>query len=335
LDLLTQGLLGAALSQSVAKPDTARLATGVGFAAGLLADADIFIQSSSDPLLTLQFHRHFTHSVFFIPFGALLAALILWPFVRNRLTARELYVYCLMGYSLSGFLDACTSYGTHLLWPLLEQRISFNIISIIDPVFTLALLIAVGIVYARRDRKFTWLGLGFAALYLLIGAVQLHRAEALATMVAQQRGHQATRLLVKPTLGNLILWRSIYEYDDRLFVDAVRVAWSEKTYAGESVPRFHAETGYPQLPPDSLLYRDLQRFSQFSDGYLAASRAHPGTIGDIRYSMLPNGVEPLWGIVVDPSRPDAHADFRFYRNTGPESRMRFWGMLAGEKISTP
>ena len=335
MDLLTQGLLGAAMSGSVSSRDSARLATGIGFAAGLLADADILIRSSTDPLLTIEYHRHFTHSLFFIPFGALLAALILWPFLRARLPARELYLYCLMGYSLSGLLDACTSYGTHLLWPLMGERISFNIISIVDPVFTLALLAAVIVAFAKRDRRATWLGLGFAALYLLIGAVQLHRAEAVAMAMAGQRAHQPSRLLVKPTLGNLVLWRSIYEFDGRLYVDAVRVGWNSMTYAGESVPRFNAGTDLPGLSPESTLYRDIRRFEQFSGGYLAASRAHPGAIGDIRYAMLPNGVEPLWGIIVDPARPDAHAEFRFYRDIGPENRQRFWSMLAGGRLTGP
>jgi inner membrane protein len=335
LDLLTQGLLGAALSQSVANRETARLATGVGLLAGLLADADILIRSSSDPLLNIEYHRHFTHSIFFVPFGALLAALILWPFLRNRLPARELYVYCLAGYSLSGFLDACTSYGTQLLWPLLDQRIAFNIISIVDPVFTLALLVAVVGVYMKLDRRIAWYGLGFAATYLLIGLVQLQRAEGVAMELAQQRTHQPARLLVKPTIGNLLLWRSIYEFDDRLYIDAVRVGWSSQTYAGDSVPVFRPEMGFPHLSPDSKLYRDLRRFSQFSDGYLAASRLHPGTIGDIRYAMLPNGTEPLWGIVVDPVRPEAHAEFRFFRDIGQENRHRFWGMLAGKNAPGP
>lgn len=64
MDLLTQGLLGAALAQAGSKQQETRVATGVGFFAGLIADADILIQSDQDPLLTVEFHRHFTHSIF-------------------------------------------------------------------------------------------------------------------------------------------------------------------------------------------------------------------------------------------------------------------------------
>ena len=59
--------------------------------------------------------------------------LLLWPFLRDKLPSRFLYLYCFAGYLFSGFIDACTSYGTYLLWPASNERISWNIISIVDP----------------------------------------------------------------------------------------------------------------------------------------------------------------------------------------------------------
>jgi inner membrane protein len=139
VDILTQGLLGAVFAQVIANKEEKKLASIAGAAAGLLADADILIRSSSDPLLTLEYHRHFSHSLFFIPFGAAIAMLLLWPLMRRRLSLRRLYIFCLAGYSLSGLLDACTSYGTYLFWPLSNERVALNIISIVDPIFTLSL----------------------------------------------------------------------------------------------------------------------------------------------------------------------------------------------------
>src|SRR3990170_7760450 len=82
MDLLTHGLLGGTLAQSCSRKSETRAATTVGFLAALLADADALIRSSTDPLLTLEYHRQFTHSLIFIPFGALLASLILWSAFR-------------------------------------------------------------------------------------------------------------------------------------------------------------------------------------------------------------------------------------------------------------
>ena len=106
MDLLTQGLLGATMAQSGAKQPEARIATGIGFFAGIAADVDILIQSENDPLLNIEFHRHFTHSLFFVPLGALIVALLLWPFLRKRLSFSRLYLFALLGYCLSGVLDS-------------------------------------------------------------------------------------------------------------------------------------------------------------------------------------------------------------------------------------
>ena len=39
------------------------------------------------------------------------------------------YLFCLLGYATHGMLDACTSYGTQLLWPFTNHRYAFNTIS--------------------------------------------------------------------------------------------------------------------------------------------------------------------------------------------------------------
>ena len=90
MDIVTQGLLGATLAQSAAESTRLRLATAVGFAAGLLPDADGLIRSGDDPLLFLEFHRHFSHSLVFIPAGALIAAAIFWLLLRRRLGFRQI-----------------------------------------------------------------------------------------------------------------------------------------------------------------------------------------------------------------------------------------------------
>ena len=140
MDILTQGLLGGVLAQAVCRDEEKKTASVAGLAAGLLADADVLIRSASDPLLSIEYHRHFSHALIFIPVGAALATLLLWPLLRKRCEWRRLYLFCLAGYSASGLLDACTSYGTHLFWPFSDERVAFNIISIVDPLFTLILL---------------------------------------------------------------------------------------------------------------------------------------------------------------------------------------------------
>src|SRR5690606_23626532 len=102
------GLLGALAAQAVSRPEKIRYAAGIGLVAALLPDADVLIRSAQDPLLTLSYHRHFTHSLLFVPVIAFVAALLCWPLVRKQLTGSGIYLCALAGAATAGILDACT-----------------------------------------------------------------------------------------------------------------------------------------------------------------------------------------------------------------------------------
>lgn len=333
MDVITQGLAGAMVAQMAARPAQARLAAGIGALAGLLADADVFINSPDDPLLTLEYHRQFTHSIFFIPFGGLIAALLLWPFVRRHLPFGRLYLLAFMGYLPSGLIDACTSYGTQLLWPLSDARIDWSVIAIIDPVFTGVLVVAVAWSAIKRTPVPARIGLVLALLYLLLGLAQRDRAETVAMALAQARGHVPTRLEAKPTLGNLVLWRVLYETEGRFYIDAVRVGFftASRTYVGGSVARFSTER-LAGLQPDSVLAGDIARFVWFSQGFVAQHPRRPEILGDIRYAMLPNDLVPLWGIEMDLAQQDRHVNFVTFRRVDRATRQAFWAMLWGDDV---
>ena len=332
MDILTQGLLGGVLAQAVARPQEKKIATLAGLFAGLLADLDILIRSAEDPLLTIEYHRHFTHSLVFIPLGAAIAALLLWPLLRRHLPAKRLYLFCLAGFSLSGVLDALTSYGTMLFWPFSEQRIAFNLMPVIEPFFTLILLLSLILGLRMSHRPVALVGLLLCACYIGVAFVQQQRALETEQLLGDERGHEPRRLIVKPTLGNLLLWRAVYLHEDQIYVDAVRVGLLAETrvYPGQSVPLFRLSEQLPTLEPGSVLAKDIRRFTRFSEGYVARDPKQPRVLGDIRYSMLPNSVRPLWGIVIDPGAPQAHVDYRFFRDHTPALRQNFMAMLRGD-----
>src|SRR3989338_4001261 len=334
MDLLTHGLLGGTLAQSCSKKEEARAASTVGFVAALLADADALIQSSSDPLLTLEYHRQFTHSLIFIPFGALLVALILWPALRKfgqPLGFRRIYLYALLGCATSGFLDACTSYGTHLLWPFSGERIAWSIMPIFEPVFTLILGAAMVVGWLARKTLPGRIGLLLAAVYLSIGWLQHQRAEEAIRATIMQRGHEAGKLTVKPTMGNLLLWRSIYRSGGIYHIDAVRIGLdgAARVYPGNAARAFDISRDMPGLSQTSTLHHDILRFGTFSDGYLALHPDDPGLLGDVRYAMLPTSIRPLWGIRLDMRHPEAHVQFEISRRMPGQEIGQFIGMLRG------
>lgn len=333
MDLLTQGLLGGTLALAAAPRKDSRKAVAIGFAAALLADADVFIQSGDDPLLNVEFHRHFTHALIFIPAGALLAALLLWPLLRKQVAFKRIYLYALLGYATSGLLDACTSYGTHLLWPFSDTRIAWSIIAIVDPVFSLLLLLALIAGFKYRRPMPARVGLTLAGAYLLLGLWQHHNALQSALELAASRGHEVQRIIVKPTIANLVLWRSVYLSGGHYHVDAIRIGPGPKRiYPGAAVPRFELDRDMPDVEAGTVMARDIERFARLADDFVVRDPQRDRVLIDVRYSMLPTAIAPMWGIELDPASPAGHARFEIYRDRPDDARARFLAMLLGHDL---
>ncbi len=333
MDILTQGLAGAVIASSIAKPQQLRAAAAIGFFAGLLADADVLIRSTDDTLLFLDFHRHFTHALLFIPIGGLVAALIAWPFARRRLAFPSIYLFALLGYFPSGLIDACTSYGTSLLWPFSDARVAWSVVSIVDPIFTFFLIAGLGLALAKRSALPVRLAVALALLYLLFGMLQRERAEAAAHELALSRGHAIERIAVHPTLGNVLLWRSVYLAHGQFHIDGVRVGLlaPSRVYAGGTLPKF-APGDLPGMERGSVLARDIERFDYFSDGFVARHPERPNVLGDVRYALLPNSTLPLWGIRFDPAQQGEHVAFMTFRQHDRAERRAFMDMLLGRPL---
>ena len=330
MDPVSQGVLGAAAAGAIARPKQVAAAGLLGALAGMAPDLDVLIRSSVDPLLFLEYHRQFTHSLAFIPIGAALCAALLYPFARKWCRARDAYLYCLAGFATHGLLDACTSYGTQLYWPFSHERVAWSVISIVDPLFTVPILILV-VLAARRQRTFlARAACVWAALYLALGLVQRERAESVGHVLAASRNHYPASVEAKPAFASLLLWKTIYQTEDRYYVDAVHVGPSKVSFPGESVPRLRLPRDLPWLSPETQQARDVERFRWFSQDHLALHPDNPHQVIDIRYSMIPNRIEPLWGIELDPQRPaDAFSEFFTERTLTREDRQRWLEMILG------
>ena len=324
MDPVSQGAFGAALAESASRQRVAA-ASVVGALAGMAPDLDVLIRSSTDPLLFLEYHRQFTHALAFIPFGALVCAGLLHAFVRRRLRFRETYLFALLGYGSHGFLDACTSYGTQLFWPFSDARVAWNAVAVVDPLFTVPVLALVLTAALRRRAGFGRLAFFWAIVYLGLGGLQGWRAEHGARALAEARGHEPERRLVKPSFANLLVWKSVYATGGWYYVDALRVGLDVTYFPGDRVRRLVVNRALPWLAPGSRQAGDLERFRRFSDGYLASARR--GTVIDVRYSLLPNEIDPLWGIRFDARHQERHVDFFTERTMTASERVAFLEML--------
>tara|TARA_X000000368_G_scaffold39465_1_gene28685 strand:+ start:258 stop:1271 length:1014 start_codon:yes stop_codon:yes gene_type:complete len=329
MDPLSQGAVGAAFAQSSANKKNIFKIGVIGFLAGLAPDLDILIKSSTDPILFLEYHRQFTHSLFFIPFGSLIVALMLFPFVKSSMSVKTVYYASLLGYATHGLLDACTSYGTQLFWPFSNERVTWNNISIVDPLFTIPVLILVVIAIKTKKKIFSFFSIGWIIFYLSLGFIQYERALLAAVELAQMRGHSHERLTLKPSFGNLILWKSIYQHKETFYVDAIRTAQSSTWCTGESIRVFDYQYHLPDLEKESQQKKDIERFRWFSQDYLGYDKER-NIVTDVRYSMIPNQIAPMWGLMIDEQRGvNDHAIWWTNRSLDQSQIDLFKSMLKG------
>ena len=322
MDPVTHALAGATVAWAVSGGQLGRKSLLLGAAAAVLPDADVLIRSAADPLLAIEHHRGFTHSLLFIPFGALIATL---PFLRRIADSNlRAYLAALSAYATHPALDAATTYGTQLFWPFSSSRVGLDIISIIDPLFTL--ILAFALVAAYKTRRSLVIGaLAIALIWLAAGAVQRERATEAQRRVATSRGDDVIRGEVFPTLGNTILWRSVYRTGNTLRIDRIRVPWfrapSFSATASVSVALMDGSASAVSEPSREEHRRDFRRFAWFSDGWIARDPADATVIADARYSLRADTWSPVWGIrfTTDPTRPTEWVNRTRERARNPRS----------------
>lgn len=190
------------------------------------------------------------------------------------------------------------------------MRFAWDNIAIIDPIYTLPLLVGVIITIIQKKNNWAKYTFAFSLFYLALGGLQHFRAKSILLENVEQRSHEVERYRVMPTIGNLFLWRTIYQSEGEYYVDAVSL-WplSKKSfYPGESVPKLNLREAFPNLEVSDTQFRDVERFNWFSQGWLAVHPSKPDVIGDLRYSADIKGVNPLWGIRLTPSNFDQHIE---------------------------
>jgi inner membrane protein len=298
MDPLTHALAGAAVSYALFGRRLGRHAAALGALAGIAPDIDHFVSSEADPLLYVEYHRFFTHSLAFSVIGSLICAL---PWIwrkRFRRDWKRLWICALPAYISHCLLDTATTYGTQLFWPFTNQRLGWDLIAVVDPLFTVVIGITLWIGIAKRNRTTVIAGVAFASAYLTLGGIQKTRALNVQARLAATRDHVIQRSEVMPTIGNNLVWRSLYLSDGNIHSDRIRAGWfSSATFReGTSLPLTTKEMLTSTESDGNQATRAFERFSWFSDGWVARSPFDESVIGDMRYSISTKAFDPIWGI---------------------------------------
>jgi inner membrane protein len=314
MDPLTQGLLGSTLCGALFTKQLGRWSWAVGLLAGMLADADMVVNFWMQPLEALYYHRHLTHTFWFIPIGGLLAALPFMLVPKMRLRRKTLLLAATAAYATHAPLDILTSYGTPFFWPLDYTRISLDIMPILDPIFTLILLLGTLVMTIRRSHKVARFALLIAGMYVAFAATQHNRATNAQLALIDHRTVTAKIARVMPTPGNIMVWHSVYKTSDAIQTDMIRVplttAHPAQIIEGKRHGLLQQERIFKRfkITPDSRIAKDIAEFEWFAGELVAPlAREENNKLADMRYTLQTDNDKPLWYIEVDFKKPDQPA----------------------------
>ena len=240
MDSLSQIVLGAGVQGAILGHYQGRKAYLYGAMLGTLPDLDTLIQYP-DPISNMTYHRGFSHSLIVLTALGLGGAWLIsryhrWRNMPLHYSTRRLALAMTLALTTHPILDSFTVYGTQLLWPLQSPLditpISIASVFIIDPLYTLPLLIAliVGVIKGCQlaafktgllvncQRLAVWMLL-LSSSYLLLGLGLKYHAQSQAEQTLAAANINTTRLKTMPVLPTILMWRTVAEDNQNRLIE--------------------------------------------------------------------------------------------------------------------
>lgn len=212
MDSLTQITLGSAIGVAVMGRRTQLWKAALwGGICGTMPDLDAFIDHG-DPVSNMTFHRAESHALFYQTLVSPLIAAIPARLHAEWRHFRHWWLAVWLILITHALLDLMTVYGTQIALPFTDFPFAVGSVFIIDPLYTVPLLIGViAALRLRNDRGLRWnqVGLALSTLYLLWSVVAQQWVLSVTRDSLAASGIQSDRILVTPTPFNTVLWRVV------------------------------------------------------------------------------------------------------------------------------
>lgn len=303
-----------------------------GAVCNTLPDLDVFVRHG-DPLLDVTLHRGNSHALFWLTLASPLIAGLIATVQRERALFMRWWLAVWLALVTHPLLDLFTVYGTQLLRPFDVAPHGIGSIFIIDPLFSLPLLVGVAMA-GRRPHGLRWnaAGLCISALYLAWGVAVQQHVTTLAERSLAAQGIAAQRLLVTPAPLNSVLWRIVAMGADGRYHEGFHSLLDK--------PGPIAFDAFPDGQPlrEALAGNaNVQRIAAFSHGFFKLSERD----GELRVTDLRMGQEPDYTFAFAVARRDGAAILpetpRLVGDRGDLDRSLqwLWRRLRGEPVAPP
>ena len=287
MDSVTHAALGAAVGEMMLGKRLGNRALAWGALFGTLPDLDAVFSIFFGNATNLWWHRGPSHSLVVMVAAAWwLAPRLAKMWKKEKITRKQAGWFVFAAWSTHVLLDCFTVYGTSVFWPLPAPRVAFNNLFIIDPLFTLPILVTLAwLAFLRtkkelpkRRRLNAW-GLGIAAAYVLLSVAMKFAVSAGIDADLARRKTVSKRRMEAPTPFNILLWRAVVDRGDELWVGYRSVFESRSNPVRWTIYPKGAEAVAGMQNS-----REFKNADHFSNGWwIARKHVNGAWIGDLRF----------------------------------------------------
>lgn len=224
MDTITHLAAGAVVGGLTGGEKAGKKALAWGAFFGYFPDVDVILGAFMTDMGALSFHRGITHSLLFTVIAPFLLALLPWYFhEKSPITYTRWTFIAFLALVSHVFLDIVTSYGTQIFMPFSNTLVYTANLSIIDPLFSLPLLIVaiLGFISGISFRNRRWLMLGgiiLSSLYLGWTFLNKSHVNEVFGDNFQQQDEEVQEFITQPSLFNNLLWRGIGSTEEGYYV---------------------------------------------------------------------------------------------------------------------
>jgi len=284
MDTLTHIVLGACAGEALAGKKLGKKAMLFGAIANNIPDADVLSSIWLKPPDTLLAHRGFTHSFLFAGIMTLFSGWLMKKiFRKNAFTLGEWFILFGVNIFLHLLIDAFTVYGTGWFEPFSNVRISFNMLFVADPFYTLPLLVAaIALLILSRSSpvrmKWAKAGLWISSLYVVYALFHKVSVDGIARTSLNNQHIAYSSFMSTPAPLNNFLWYIVAVNDSGYHIGYHSVFDHSGQVAFRYIPR-----------NDSLLKStdNLNKLIRFSKGMYQLQKINDSIVfNDLRFGQI-------------------------------------------------
>ncbi len=292
MDIVTQGLLGSTVGVAAYNKKLGRRAAIYGFLIGLMPDFDI-IAGYWGEWASLKYHRGPTHAFLVLILLSIPLGLTCRYLSRSDARKRDWIGLAFLSLITHPIIDWFTTYGTSLAWPFSDRRFAIDALPIIDPVFSLPLLIVtvLGLYFrngSARMQTFAGIALAAASIYAFSG---WHTSQTLierGSKIFQAAGFAPVEVRAMPTFLNTVVYRVVgRDANDRFMVTYLKKAASQPLTEPITV-----DSDRDEFVTRALEHQHGRLFKWFATNMLRARSValpdggHKVLLDDMRYGLF-------------------------------------------------